>query len=134
MTPVEINAGAWYLRALRADDRLSDLPALTDLSLADSAGYLAQVLAADDADLADVPEAADDPARLPVRCVWAVCIPTTGELAAVIGVRGTPERSELRGLHRPGMGAALAESAPAVLRYAQQALGLTPGSLQSAPP
>lgn len=134
MTPVEINAGAWYLRALRADDRLSDLPALTDLALADPAGYLAQVLAADDAHPAAAPESDADPARAAVRCVWAVCIPATGELAAVIGVRGTPEQSELRGLHRPGLGAALTESAPAVLRYAQQGLGLTPGSLQSAPP
>ena len=28
MEPVEINAGAWYLRALRADDRIDDRPAV----------------------------------------------------------------------------------------------------------
>ncbi len=31
MEPVEINAGAWYLRALRADDRIDDRPALAEL-------------------------------------------------------------------------------------------------------
>ena len=30
MDPVEINAGGWYLRALRADDRVDDRPALAD--------------------------------------------------------------------------------------------------------
>ena len=28
MEPIEINAGAWYLRALRADERVDDRPAL----------------------------------------------------------------------------------------------------------
>jgi hypothetical protein len=31
MEPVEINAGQWYLRALRADSRINDRPALADL-------------------------------------------------------------------------------------------------------
>ena len=31
MEPVEINAGTWYLRALRADDRVDDRPALAEL-------------------------------------------------------------------------------------------------------
>lgn len=31
MEPIEINAGAWYLRALRADDRMDDRPSLADL-------------------------------------------------------------------------------------------------------
>ena len=28
MEPVEINAGSWYLRALRADERIDDRPAV----------------------------------------------------------------------------------------------------------
>ena len=34
-TPVEINAGQWYLRGLRADDRIDDRPALADLGVTD---------------------------------------------------------------------------------------------------
>jgi hypothetical protein len=33
--PVEINAGQWYLRALRADNRIDDRPALADLGVTD---------------------------------------------------------------------------------------------------
>jgi hypothetical protein len=33
--PVEINAGAWYLRALRDDDLIDDRPALADLGETD---------------------------------------------------------------------------------------------------
>jgi len=36
MEPVEINAGAWYLRALRADDRVDDRPALAELGETDA--------------------------------------------------------------------------------------------------
>ena len=36
MEPVEINAGAWYLRALRADKRVDDRPALAELGETDA--------------------------------------------------------------------------------------------------
>ena len=36
MEPVEINAGQWYLRGLRADVRIDDRPALVDLGINDS--------------------------------------------------------------------------------------------------
>ncbi|SHT55873.1 Uncharacterised protein [Mycobacteroides abscessus subsp. abscessus] len=39
MEPIEINAGAWYLRALRADERMDDRPALTSLGV-DDADYV----------------------------------------------------------------------------------------------
>lgn len=126
LSAVEINAGTWYLRALRTDDRLSDVPALTDLGLPDPTGYVAGT---------DGDGAAGDG----IRCVWAICIPTTGELVALIGVTGTAGDGEdrpaqLRGLARSGYAHALSEAAPSVCRFAQQALGLAPGELISAPP
>lgn len=68
MEPVEINAGAWYLRALRADDRVDDRPALAELGETD-AGYVARRAA----DWQDA-----------TACTWAVCDPTSGELIAEI--------------------------------------------------
>jgi len=35
LEPVEINAGQWYLRGLRADSRIDDRPALADLGVID---------------------------------------------------------------------------------------------------
>ena len=75
----------------------------------------------------------------PIRCVWAVCIPTTGELVALIGVSGTSGEdadrpAQLRGLARSGYHHALAEATPSVCRFARQALGLAPGELIAAPP
>ncbi|MFC0315709.1 hypothetical protein ACFQNE_17155 [Gordonia phosphorivorans] len=132
MTAVEINAGAWYLRALRHDDRLSDVPALADLGLPDPAGYVAGTSAVaapvDDAAADAAPDAA-------VRCVWAVAEPTTGELVALVGVAGVPDgEAALRGLARTDFAHALTESVPVVRRYAEQALGLRPGELIAEPP
>ena len=67
MEPVEINAGAWYLRALRADDRL----ALAELGETD-ARYTTQGA------VAPGPGESDD------AYSWAVAEPTTGELLAEI--------------------------------------------------
>lgn len=68
MQPVEINAGAVYLRALRADDRIDDRPALAELGETD-AGYVAESLARWQQDSV---------------CTWAVCEPTTGEMLAEV--------------------------------------------------
>ena len=128
MTAVEINAGAWYLRALRHDDRLSDVPALADLGLPDPAGYVAGTAADNDDALV---RAADES----VRCVWAVAEPTTGELVALVGVSGVPEGpAAVRGLARADFAAALDDVLPVVRRYAEQALGLRPGELIAEPP
>ncbi|MFT3663111.1 MAG: hypothetical protein QM809_17605 [Gordonia sp. (in: high G+C Gram-positive bacteria)] len=120
MKAVEINAGAWYLRALRADDRISDVPALTDLGVPDPAAYVVA---------ADAEDSLGDGGDAVSRCVWAVCIPTTGELIALIGVSGSASSSVLRGRSRAGHRAALADAEGPVRRFAEQALGLIPGEL-----
>jgi hypothetical protein len=66
--PVEINAGAWYLRALRADDRIDDRPALAELGEFD-AGYVEKRATQWEADL---------------TYSWAVCEPTTGEMVGEV--------------------------------------------------
>jgi hypothetical protein len=68
LDPVEINAGQWYLRGLRADGRIDDRPALADLGVTDPE-YVAR---------SDAQWAADS------RYSWAVCEPTTGELLAEV--------------------------------------------------
>lgn len=86
--PVEINAGGWYLRALRADERIDDRPALvaafTDPELLrwvphysvttvhDAGGYVA-LRARQWADGS--------------RCSWAVAEPTTGALVGEVGLQ-----------------------------------------------
>jgi len=68
LDPVEINAGQWYLRGLRADGRIDDRLALADLGVTDPE-YVAR---------SDAQWAADS------RYSWAVCEPTTGELLAEV--------------------------------------------------
>ncbi|MCL2532575.1 MAG: hypothetical protein FWE39_00280 [Nocardiaceae bacterium] len=109
MEPIEINAGAWYLRALRADDRVDDRPALRGGGI-------------------DDPEYVADRSRqwaTGEHCSWAVCEPTTGELLAEVGL--TPDGSDgvLSGWTRPGHDEALATATDAVRRFAEGALGLT---------
>ncbi len=108
MEPVEINAGTWYLRALRADDRVTDVPALSDLGVDDPDGYIA---------------AASRSWENESRYVWAVCEPTTGELVALIGVR--PDPAILCGRARTGRAGALEAACGPVSRFATGALGLT---------
>ncbi|GAA3048388.1 hypothetical protein GCM10010528_29500 [Gordonia defluvii] len=99
MEAVEINAGSWYLRALRDDDRLSDVPALSDLGIADPAAF---VVAAD-AGWADE-----------TRFTWAVCEPTTGELMSLITADpgGRPD-----GMARDGQQSSLDEVRQVVTRF-----------------
>lgn len=113
MHPVEINAGAWYLRALRLDERIPDAPALAELGVPDPADYVA---------------AAEADAE---RCVWGVCIPTTGEVIALIGVDGG---GGLRGIARDGYAGALADAQEPVRRYALGGLDLAVGPLIDALP
>ncbi|GAB88395.1 hypothetical protein [Gordonia rhizosphera] len=108
MEPVEINAGTWYLRALRADDRVTDVPALSDLGVDDPDEYVA---------------GASRSWENESRYVWAVCEPTTGELVALIGVRRDPAR--LSGRARSGRADALEAARSPVRRFADGALGLT---------
>ncbi|RVW05213.1 hypothetical protein [Rhodococcus xishaensis] len=108
MEPIEINAGSWYLRALRADERVDDGPALRDGGVVDP-GYVTE----------RARQWADDE-----HYSWAVCEPTTGELLAEVGL--TPKGSEciLDGWARPGHDGALAAALDAARRFAAGALGL----------
>ena len=97
---VEINAGAWYLRALRADERIDDRPALAELGES-NAGY--------------VQERADQWATDTVYS-WAVCEPTTGEMLAEVTLYRTTGSVGLRA--RPGHAKAAQAAADAVRRFA----------------
>ncbi len=100
MEPVEINAGTWYLRALRADDRIDDRPALAELGESNPT-HVEDSLA----------RWADD-----TGYSWAVCDPTTGELLAE--VRLDPRTAALSTRARPGHDDAAAVAAEAVRRFA----------------
>ncbi|MFG1930492.1 hypothetical protein ACGFK1_07520 [Mycobacterium sp. NPDC048908] len=100
MDPVEINAGAWYLRALRADDRIDDRPALAVLGETD-ADYVGR-------------RAADW--KSDATYSWAVCEPTTGELLAEVTLQ--PATGGIASRARPGHSEAAHAAAGAVQRFA----------------
>lgn len=102
--PVEINAGAWYLRALRADDRVDDRPALADLG-EDRHDYVENAAAQWDSDS---------------LYTWAVCEPTTGELLGEVTLE--PSTRAIGARSRPGHGRAAQTGAEAVQRFADAML------------
>ena len=107
MEPVEINSGAWYLRALRADDRIDDRPALADLGETDP-DYVtrrATMWASD------------------TGYTWAVCEPTTGEMLGE--VRVDPLTATVSTRARDGHDDAAAIAEQSVRRFAAAMLGLT---------
>ncbi|MEU6580976.1 hypothetical protein [Nocardia sp. NPDC046763] len=111
MEPIEINAGSWYLRALRADERIDDRPALADAGITE-ADYVARRSA----------EWADE-----THFSWAVCIPTTAEMVAEIGVRPNADgTATVTGWARAGYDSALADGLVTVRRFTAGALGLEP--------
>jgi RimJ/RimL family protein N-acetyltransferase len=127
--PVEINAGSWYLRALRADERMDDRPAVL-ASCADP-----EILRWRRRPPA-LPAEADAYVRLRAldwsrdrRCTWAVCEPTTGEmlgeveLAALDLRHGTADAAcwALPAARGRGM---ITTAMSAVLRFAFGGLGL----------
>ncbi len=101
MDAVEINAGAWYLRALRADDRVSDLPALADLGIDDPARFVARA------------DAGWDTGTV---FSWAVCEPTTGELMSLITAEAGAAPT---GRARSGQQQSLDDALPVVTRFLQ---------------
>ena len=107
MEPIEINAGAWYLRGLRQDDLMDDRPALADLGETES-GYVQR---------RDAQWASD------TFYSWAVCEPTTGELLAEVTV--DPSTAAVRSRARAGHDDAAAVAAVSVRRFAVAVLGLT---------
>ena len=107
MEPIEINAGAWYLRALRSDELIDDRPALADLGETDP--YYV--------DRRTSQWASD------TGYTWAVCEPTTGELLAEVIL--DPATATVHTRVRDGHADAAASAADAVCRFAAAALGLT---------
>ncbi|WP_041311417.1 hypothetical protein [Mycobacterium sp. JS623] len=101
MEAVEINAGAWYLRALRADDRIDDRPALAELGETDP-DYVARRSAQWGSD---------------ATYSWAVCEPTTGELLAEVTLQPATGLIGLR--PRPGHAEAAEAAGDAVRRFAE---------------
>ena len=88
MEPVEINAGEYYLRQLRADEMMDDRPALIE-AFADPV-HSRYIVNYNVRDLREVAryvarrarEWADD-----VRCSWAIAVPTTGALLGEVGLK-----------------------------------------------
>ncbi|WP_280369437.1 hypothetical protein [Nocardia wallacei] len=111
MEPIEINAGGWYLRALRADDRIDDRPALADGGITD-------------------PEYVDRRTREwaeQTHYSWAVCEPTTAEMVAEIVVTPNPDgTADISGWARESYDGALESGEQAVRRFVAGALGLQP--------
>jgi hypothetical protein len=100
MEPVEINAGQWYLRGLRADGRIDDRPALADLGVTDPE-YVAR---------SDAQWSTDS------RYSWAVCEPTTGELLAEVTL--DPASGAITTRARAGHDEAAGAAAESVRRFA----------------
>ncbi|CAJ1584897.1 hypothetical protein [[Mycobacterium] wendilense] len=100
MEPVEINAGNWYLRAVRADERMDDRPSLAQLGETDP-DYAARVQR----------QWASD-----TRYAWAVCEPTTGEMLAEVTL--CPRTGAVDTRFRDGQADAARAAAEAVGRFA----------------
>jgi hypothetical protein len=105
--PVEINTGAWYLRAPRDDDLIDDRPALAELGETDP-DYVTRCSA----------HWASD-----TGYTWAVCAPTTGELLAEVTL--DPVAATMHTRAREGHVDAAAIAAESVRRFAEAALGIT---------
>jgi hypothetical protein len=104
LQPVEINAGQWYLRALRADDRIDDRPALADLGVTDPE-HVARSAAGWSSD---------------TSYSWAVCEVTTGELLAEVTL--DPRTGAIASRTRAGQAQAATAAAESVRRFAVAAL------------
>jgi hypothetical protein len=105
--PVEINAGAWYLRAPRQDELIDDRPALADLGETDP-DYVTRSGALWTSD---------------TGYTWAVCEPTTGELLAEVTI--DPAAATVRTRARDGHSDAAATAEQSVRRFAAAVLGIT---------
>jgi len=86
--PIEINAGAWYLRALRADERVDDRPVLLTAATDPDTVRYAPLMVSE-----GLAAATDYVRRRTLQWAndswysWAVCEPTTGEMLAEVGLR-----------------------------------------------
>lgn len=97
MEPIEINAGGYYLRALRADDRIDDRPAIIEaFQDHDTRTWISDYRIDDLTDAGSYVRRRDREWSDGVRCSWGVADPVTGELLGEVG---------LRDLDIPGIGA-----------------------------
>lgn len=88
MEPIEVNAGAWYLRALRADERVDDRPALLGIAQDPDARRFTGLRRVVDLETAGARvDASLRGWAEETRCTWAVCEPSTGELLAEVSLR-----------------------------------------------
>ena len=93
MEPVEINAGAYYLRQLRADDLIDDRPALVDaFADADLRRWVTRWRIDDLAMAGEYVARRADEWASGERCSWAVAEPATGALLGEVDlIRRDPE-------------------------------------------
>jgi RimJ/RimL family protein N-acetyltransferase len=130
LEPVEINAGLYYLRQLRADALLDDRPALIEaFADADHQRFVLNYRLRDTAD-ADryIARRAAEWAR-GERCSWAVAEPVTGRLLGEVGLKevdlaaGTAEATIWVHPAERRRGVAVT-AVNAALRFGMSALGL----------
>jgi hypothetical protein len=107
MEPVEINAGAWYLRAPRDDELIDDRPALASMGETDP-GHIPRCRARWASD---------------TGYTWAVCEPATGEMLAEIAL--DPQNAVLRKRFRDGYADAADIAEQSVRRFAAAVLDIT---------
>ncbi|MTD59371.1 GNAT family N-acetyltransferase [Amycolatopsis pithecellobii] len=88
MEPVEINAGEYYLRQLRADERLDDRPALIE-AFADEehSRYIVNYNVRNLAEAGHYVWQRTVQWRHDERCSWAIAEPTTGALLGEVGLK-----------------------------------------------
>lgn len=88
MEPVEINAGEYYLRAFRTDDRIDDAPAIAEAwADKDTARFLPRMNIDGIAAAKVVIDYHEVGWKYATRVSWAVCDATTAELLAGIMIR-----------------------------------------------
>lgn len=130
MEPVEINAGSYYLRAMRADDQFDDRPAIVaGFSDPDTRRWAPNYRIDDLAAAGDYIERRAKEWAGDIRCSWAIADPVTGALLGEVGLKeldleaGTAEAYCWTHPASRGRGAA-AGCLGAALRFGFGALGL----------
>jgi RimJ/RimL family protein N-acetyltransferase len=90
--PIEINAGEYYLRALRADDLIDDRPAIVE-AFADpeTRKWVGDYQIDTVADAGAYVRRRDSEWKRGVRCSWAVAELTTGRLMGEVDLRDLDE-------------------------------------------
>lgn len=88
MEPIEINAGGYYLRTLRADDRVDDRPAIIEaFQDQDTRTWISDYRIDDLSDAARYIRRRAGEWADGIRCSWAVADPLTGNLLGEVGLR-----------------------------------------------